>query len=100
MAKKNNKVQEMAQIGRAAFRQEGGRWVAYYAAPQTMDGAIEIGTINMAIVQYNRALKNQFMDMMRDLVMAIVKANFPEGAEQLEFAGETPAPESERAGNA
>jgi hypothetical protein len=72
------------QVGRLAFRVEGDWWVAYYALPTTMDGAMEMARIRMALVQ-DQDRKNDFMG---------------------EMTGETPefltrsAPEHERSGRA
>ncbi len=84
------------QVGRLALRVEGDWWVAYYALPATMDGAIELGRIAMRLVQ-DRARKEAFMALMRDAIEEFI-------AEM--FDGQSPdwitatAPEHERAGRA
>jgi hypothetical protein len=35
------------QVGRLAMRHEGMWWVAYYAMPSTMEGAVELARIAM-----------------------------------------------------
>ncbi len=37
--------------GRLAMRVEGNNWVAYYAMPYTMEGAVWLGSIAMGAVQ-------------------------------------------------
>ncbi len=83
------------QVGRLALRVEGDWWVAYYALPDTMDGAFEMGRIAMGLVQ-DRRRKQAFMDLMRDGVAEFLQ----------DMTGERPdfelraAPEHERAGRA
>lgn len=38
------------QIGRLALRREGKWWAAYYAMPDTMNGALPLGRIRMGIL--------------------------------------------------
>jgi hypothetical protein len=86
---------ETQQVGRVALRVEGDWWVAYYAEPETMEGAIEMGRILMAIVR-DKGRKHSFMDLMRDAVADFMQS----------LTGERPdfkvqaAPEHERAGRA
>ena len=88
------------KIGRLALREEGENWSAYYALPDTMEGALFLGSIRMGAVAGvsvgNKARKQAFMDLMRDLVDDIIE----------EKTGIRPswgeperAPESERAGH-
>lgn len=42
---------KLEQMGRLAYRVEGGNWNAYYALPNTMVGAIYLGSIRMKIVE-------------------------------------------------
>ena len=44
-------IDAMTQIGRLAMRVEGKLWVAYYALPNTMKGAIFLGSVQMRFVQ-------------------------------------------------
>ena len=84
------------QIGRLALRVEGDNWCAYYALNETMEGALPLGSIRMAIARIP-ARKQGFMDLMRDAVADIIE----------EQCGLRPswgeperAPENERTGRA
>ena len=88
---------KMVEMGRLAFRVEGENWNAYYALPDTMDGALYLGTIRMAAVKGRQDRKDQFMDVMRESVADILE----------EVTGTRPswgsahtAPEHEKAGRA
>jgi hypothetical protein len=87
--------QKLEQVGRLAMRVEGDWWNAYYAMPGTMEGAIPLGSIQMAIVQ-DESAKQIFMALMRDAVTAIIKdavgvtPHWPDDCVR-------PAPEHERA---
>ena len=87
---------ELQQMGRLAMRVEGDWWVAYYALPETMKDALELGRIRMAIVQDWQA-KELFMAIMRDAVTAIIRDQTGVKPEWPEPHGR-PAPEHERAG--
>ena len=85
------------KIGRLALREEGENWSAYYAMPDTMEGAIFLSSIRMAIVTESETRKQQFMSLMRDVVADMIE----------EATGVRPiwrepqaAPEHERSGNA
>lgn len=96
-SKKKSSATDSIEVGRLAFRQEGGRWVAYYAQQGTMDGAVEIGSINLPVVKNHPQLKQRFMDIMRDLVSEIIQVSMgiqPEWKEPID------APEHEKAGSA
>ena len=86
------------KIGRLAMRHEGAFWNAYYALPDTMEGALHLGSIAMRFVTDNPERKEAFMAMMKDAVADILeeqtgsRPTFPDGAQ--------PAPESERGGHA
>jgi hypothetical protein len=86
------------QVGRLAFRVEGDWWVSYYALPETMDGALELGRVRMAVVR-EPFQKDLFMTLMRAAVSDIlvdqhgVRPIWPEPHGR-------PAPEHERAGKA
>lgn len=86
------------QIGRLAMRVEGDWWVAYYAMPETMDGAIELARIDMGIVVDPRP-KSAFMDIMRGAVTDIIKERCGATPQWPEPEGR-PAPEHERSGRA
>jgi hypothetical protein len=87
-----------SEAGRLALRVEGDLWVAYYAMPATMDGALFLGSIRMAFVEGFPDRKAAFMDLMKDAVGDVLKeatgvaAIWPNPAQ--------PAPESERGGRA
>jgi hypothetical protein len=78
------------------MRHEGNFWNAYYAMPDTMEGAILLGSIQMRFVADQRR-KNRFMDMMKEAVSDLIfestgaRAEWPDGPQ--------PAPQSERAGH-
>ena len=86
---------DMEPVGRLAFRQEGGNWCAYYAPPDTMEGAIFLGSIKLGLVKLNKALKQSFMDLMQEVV-----SNAFQGAlgTRPDWAGPQAAPEHGRAG--
>jgi hypothetical protein len=88
-------TEQPAQIGRVALRVEGDWWVAYYALPDTMDGAIEMGRVLMALVQQSKR-KRAFMDLMRSAVGEFLK---DATGVQPDFITSA-APEHERAGRA
>lgn len=81
-----------------ALRVEGDLWVARYALPDTMDGAVFLGSIQMAIVRNPKA-KAAFMSIMRDAVSKIIKAGTGVAPSWPEPEG-VPAPQHERAGRA
>jgi hypothetical protein len=85
------------QVGRLAMRQEGTLWVAYYALPHTMDGALFLGSIRMAGVVGSPARKQRFMGMMKDMVADILRG---QGAPIDTWADPVSAPEHERGGRA
>lgn len=85
-------MSDKQQMGRIAFRLEGDWWVAYYAMKDTMEGALELARIQMAMVVNHPQRKNAFMKIMRDYIKSVVPA--------FEIANEEPAPEHERSGSA
>ena len=86
----------MKQVGRLAMRQEGDRWVAYYALPNTMDDAIFLGAIALKAVDGEPARREAFLDLMRDLVADIIE---DATGVRPTWGGEEPAPAHERAGH-
>lgn len=84
------------QIGRLAFREEGRNWNAYYALPNTMAGAIFLGSLHMNIARHP-ARQQQFMDFMREVVADLIEDAF---GERPDWSGAQSAPEHERAGKA
>ncbi len=89
-------MEGMAKMGRLAMRQEGENWTAYYALPDSMDGALFLGSIRMSIVD-DPDRKKLFMDLMREAVADIIEAKT--GIRPV-WGGEERAPGHERAGAA
>jgi hypothetical protein len=83
-------------LGRLAMRQEGQSWVAYYAQPGTMEGAIWLGAIKLSLVE-NLERKQKFMDLMMDALSEIITMS---AGQKPVWDEPTVAPDSERAGNA
>jgi hypothetical protein len=85
------------QFGRLAFRADGADWIVYFAKVGTMDGAIEMARIKMALVE-DPELKQQFQSFMQAAVTVSIKeatglaASWPDPPQ--------PAPENERGGSA
>jgi hypothetical protein len=65
-------MKDHAQIGRLAMREEGDEWKAYYAMPDTMKGALFLGSIKMKFVE-SPERKQAFMDLMREAVGDIIE---------------------------
>jgi hypothetical protein len=84
------------EIGRLAFRQEGGMWNAYWAPNQNnMDKALLIGSIRLSTVEGK--IREDFMDLMKASFDNIVKDRL---GRKPTWSKPRPAPESERGGNA
>ena len=81
--------------GRLAFRAEGTMWSAYWALPDTMDGALLIGSIAMAAVQ-DVQRKHAFMMLIQDALASV----FAEKGIEIDRWSTQSAPEHERGGNA
>ncbi|MFZ1491164.1 MAG: hypothetical protein WAS51_14595 [Ilumatobacteraceae bacterium] len=60
-------------VGRLAFRVEGSMWVAYYAKPGTLEGALVLGSLHMKAVEDNPRRKAEFMEMMKGFVSDIIR---------------------------
>ena len=86
----------MQQIGRLAMRAEGEWWNASYAMPDTMEGALHLGSIRLLLVA-DKERKQAFMDLMRSAIGDMLKE--ATGADP-KWKGEQPASEHERAGSA
>jgi len=82
------------RMGRLAMRVEGDWWVAYYAMPDTMEDALDLGRIRMAAVQ-DQTHKQAFMTLMQHFVGDIILEIFGEIPDWNDPVG---APEHERAG--
>lgn len=72
------------KIGRLAMRHEGAFWNAYYATPESMEGAILLGSIAMRFV-VDRGRQQAFVALMREAVSDLieeevgVRPTWPEG---------------------
>jgi hypothetical protein len=55
----------VTEVARLAFREEGDMWRCYIAPPDTMEGAILIGSIHLRAVKMKQARKEQFMRVMK-----------------------------------
>lgn len=86
--------QEM--IGRLAMRHEGDLWVAYYALTDTMEGAVLLGSIKMALVVENTKCKDAFMSLMRECVSDMLEEKL---GTRPTWQGAHAAPEHERSGH-
>lgn len=93
---------DLKKMGRLALRREGKWWVAYYAMPDTMNGALPLGRIRMTLVEGDapriRQNKTTFMDLMREAVSDLIQDSI--GVRPEWPTGPQPAPEHERAGEA
>lgn len=87
---------QKVEAGRVAFRVEGDRWVAYYAMPLTMEGAIFLGSIHFGAVRNSPDRKEAFMMLMQ----GIVQECFADKGIAAEWPAPQPAPEHERSGRA
>jgi hypothetical protein len=85
------------KIGRLALRVEGTMWNAYYASPDTMAGAILLGSIAIRFVE-TQERKDAFMALMREAVSDILEEIAGERPIWPEPHGQ-PAPERERSGH-
>ncbi len=55
---------ETELVGRITLRTVDEWWVGYYAQPETMEGAIEIGRIHMAMVEVEQ-VRHLFLETLR-----------------------------------
>lgn len=78
--------------GRLAFREEAGMWNCYYAKPGTMDGALLLNSIRMALIS-DRDVREACVDMMKLAASNIFGAG-------THWCAPTAAPEHERTGRA
>lgn len=81
---------------RLAFRVEDSWWKVYYAKAFTMQDALPIASIRMALLQDKR-LKQLFMDLMRECISASLE---DAGAPAIVWGDPEQAPEHERSGRA
>lgn len=61
------------KIGRVAFREEGPMWNAYYARPDTMDGAILLGSLAMSIARASQEAETAFINAIHAGVTAQIR---------------------------
>jgi hypothetical protein len=92
----NREIEGHTQLGRLAMRQEGNWWVAYYAEPDTMKGALRLGKVHMRTVP-TKEREKMFMDLMREAVADILEEAV---GVRPTWGGPEAAPESERSGSA
>lgn len=84
------------EVGRLALRVEGEFWNAYYAPVGTMEGAVLLGSIRLALVAEDGEAKALFLK-----TMTLILARSVRKATGLSPTWKTTAaPESERSGNA
>lgn len=87
---------QLVQKGRLAFRHEGNLWNAYWALPDSMAGAVLLGSINFNLL--NDRVKTAFMAAIK---LAVSDLFQDEWGVRPEWPNPPrPAPESERGGNA
>jgi hypothetical protein len=84
------------QVGRLAFRREGPHWTAYWAEPDTMQNAVWLGAVPIAVAERHPDLRERWMTLMRDLVTVILRE---QGVPLAGWGGEQPAPAHERSGH-
>lgn len=84
-----------SEIGRLALRVEGDLWNAYYALPDSMEGAIFLGSVRIGAVRDGRR-KNAFMALMTEIVGDFIET---EVGQRPSWLVQT-APEHERGGSA
>lgn len=84
------------QAARIAFRIEGDWWVAYFALPDSMEGAREIGRIHMNAAR-NRDRKQMFIDLAQHFIAEALE-NI--SGQAVKFNAPVDAPEHERSGRA
>lgn len=80
------------QVGRIAFREEGDYWNAYFAAQDSMQDAVLLGSLRMNAAHVPE-LKQQFIDLMKAVFSQACRETI--GRAPAWFR-ETPAPDSER----
>jgi hypothetical protein len=91
-------TQEKRIYYRLAFREEGDRVVCYYALPDTMEGALELSSMRLGIMQRVPQLFPQWQQLMQTVMDHANREILGiENPAEWEF---TPAPEHERAGKA
>lgn len=91
-------MNQLAQVGRIAFRHEGDWWVSYWAPEtHTMAGAVELARVAMNLVQ-TKERRDQFIQFARDVYADMAEQAI--GVRPVFPTEPQPAPEHERAGSA
>lgn len=80
------------RVGRLAMREEGTKWVAYYAQDDTMEDAVELGSLAMVFAA-DIERKNQFMGLMKECVADLIEEHV---GVRPAWGGTEPAPEHEK----
>ena len=80
---------------RLAMRREGDFWVAYMAKANSMDGAKQLGSILIGIVEKSPERKQAFMVLMQDVMTEAIKEVFGQAPN---WNDPQQAPEAERSG--
>ena len=83
---------KLAQMGRLAMRHEGENWNGYWAVPDTMSGALFLGSIKMAFVTTPER-REAFMSLLRDGVSDLIEEQY---GYRPEWPGAVAAPDHER----
>jgi hypothetical protein len=63
---------DLTAVGRLALRQVGDQWVAFYAVPESMEGALELGRIQLVLVEREER-RRAFMNLMSDVVADLIE---------------------------
>lgn len=91
-------MNELAQVGRLAFREQGLWWIVYWAPETTsMKDATELARVSMNLVQ-TKDRRDQFIQFARDVYADMVERVV--GVRPVFPTDPQPAPEHERAGSA
>jgi len=85
------------KIGRLALREEGDNWTAYYALADSMDGALWLGSVRLAVVADHPERKQLFIALMSEAIADILE---DATGQRPSWGGLERAPEHERAGRA
>jgi hypothetical protein len=86
----------MKPVIRLAFRVEGEKWTCYAAKPNTMEGALWMGSLMLSLVR-DENRKRAFMDLMSSALGEFIAEKFGRDIESWSIEQ---APESERSGSA
>lgn len=87
---------ERGMVFRIAFRNEGEHVNCYYAAPDTMEGAMLLSSMRRSLLRSVPGMWDQWREMMRAALALATEEVLGVTADDWETH---PAPEHERAGN-